>query len=326
MPEISILMPVHNAEKYLVFCLESVVRQTFEDWELIVVDDFSTDNSKIILRNFAEKNSRIKTYENKSKGIIPALALAFENSSGQYITRMDADDIMPPNKLEYLHKIVCQGENIVATGTVRYFSDNTLSDGYLRYQNWLNDVLATGEFEKNIYRECVVASPNWMVHRSCFEKNIQFRNLSYPEDYDLVFQWYKKGYEIIGTNTLTHLWREHGDRTSRNSEIYQQESFFRLKTKYFIQIELKSNNKIQLIGAGKKGKLVAQILRENSVEFDWFEYLTENEKSALGSVENLSSKCKTILTNWPFDISVQKEIGEFLYSKGMIFGKNIWLF
>jgi glycosyltransferase involved in cell wall biosynthesis len=272
------------------------------------------------------QDSRIHVFRNKSKGIIDAIAFAFSYAKGTYITRMDADDVMPPTKLSDLLKMVQQSPKIIATGHVQYFSESIVTEGYLRYQNWLNEVLTDAKFNENIYRECIIASPNWMVHRSCFDHEINLSELIYPEDYDLVFKWYQKGFIFSGTPILTHLWREHPQRTSRNSEIYQQESFFRLKTNYFIKLELKSDEKIQLIGAGKKGKLVASILHENSVPFEWFEYQKKEDLNGVLSVQNLVPEIKTILTNWPINEKQRGEVKKFLESKGFVFGKNIWLF
>jgi glycosyltransferase involved in cell wall biosynthesis len=324
--KVSILMTACNAERYIAECIQSIIAQDFLDWELIVVDDFSTDRTFHILLEFAKQDSRIHLFRNTSKGIIPAIALAFSEASGQFITRMDADDIMPSSKLTDLYKIAQFSPKTISTGQVQYFSESQVTEGYQRYQDWLNEVLAEKTFTENIYRECIVASPNWMVHRSCFDVEINLASLNYPEDYDLVFKWYQKGFKFIGTPVLTHLWREHAERTSRNSEIYQQESFFRLKTNYFIKLELKANEKIQLIGAGKKGKLVAKILKENSIPFAWFDYQKKEEINGVLSVQNLSSQFKTILTNWPVDEGLRIEVKKFIDSRGFVFGKNIWLF
>src|SRR5690606_36607346 len=112
----------------------------------------------------------------------------------------------------------------------------------------------------------------WIVNRDCFENDFKFSDLKYPEDYDMLFHWYKFGYKISSINEVTHLWREHEQRTSRHSKDYQQEAFFKIKTNYFIDLEISSAEKIQLVGAGKKGKLVAKILTKRKIEFDWFDF------------------------------------------------------
>ena len=321
-PDISILMPVKDASSFLDQCIDSILHQSLTNWELIAIDDGSTDNSLDILGDFEEKDLRIKVYNNPNEGIVPALAHGFEHANGKFITRMDADDIMPVNKLEKLYNLLAGRKNVVATGKVRYFSDRRVSDGYRRYESWINSVAEDRSYMTNLYRECVIASPNWMVHRSCFENDIQLRSLTYPEDYDMVFKWIEKGYEIESVDQITHLWREHESRTSRSSEHYQQPSFFRLKTARFIENFSEELDGVQLIGKGDKGKLIARILQEHNVNFEWFDLAPNDEhKSVLDLEKRLS-----ILSNWPLDEKVQYEISEFLRKKELKFGENLWLF
>jgi len=92
-------MPVKNTATFLKTCLNSILQQTELYWELIAIDDHSTDTTWQILQDFAKKDKRIKVLQNNGKGIIDALRLAYKNSQGQLITRMDSDDIMRPEKL-----------------------------------------------------------------------------------------------------------------------------------------------------------------------------------------------------------------------------------
>ena len=95
-------MPVYNAQDFLIETIDSILNQSNSNWELLAVDDFSTDNSFQILQSFERKDSRIKAFKNAEKGIIPALQLAYIQSNGVLISRMDADDLMPIDKLKYL--------------------------------------------------------------------------------------------------------------------------------------------------------------------------------------------------------------------------------
>jgi len=179
-PIITILMPLHNATQYIDDCIESIVKQSFEKWELIIVDDFSTDDTVNFVKKWILNDSRISYFKNEKKGIIPALSTAFNKSKGKYITRMDGDDLMPENKLELFYNEIKKEQGlIVVTGKVKYFSEEKVSEGYLRYEKWLNEQVDRGTHWKNIYRECVIASPNWMVSRMCFEKIFALTDLVY---------------------------------------------------------------------------------------------------------------------------------------------------
>jgi glycosyltransferase involved in cell wall biosynthesis len=316
-------MPVKDASKYLEQCMDSIVNQTYGNWELLAVDDGSTDGSIEILEKYEKYNPRIKVFESSSGGIIPALQMAFEKSSGEYITRMDADDIMPVRKLEALLDGIEGEEKVVVTGKVRYFSDKKVSEGYKRYEEWLNELVEEDEFRKNLYRECIIASPNWIVKRSCFEEDFDITDLEYPEDYDMVFKWFEHGYTFKGINTVTHLWREHPDRTSRNSENYQQKAFFELKTKRFIEHFKDEIEGVQVIGAGQKGKLITQILERYEVNYEWFDL--NPKRDDLKSVMALENKL-TILSNWPKEERIQDDIRKFLRKMNFKFGEDLWLF
>src|SRR5256885_7165052 len=100
MPTISVIMSVYNAEKYLCKAIDSIVAQTFADFEFIVIDDGSTDSSPQILKRFAEKDSRLRVETRANKGLTRSLNEAIALSRGEFLARMDADDIALPNRLQ----------------------------------------------------------------------------------------------------------------------------------------------------------------------------------------------------------------------------------
>ena len=115
-PQVSIIMPVYNGEKFLKEAIESILSQTFTDFEFIIVNDGSIDSSLKIIREYANRDSRIKIIDQKNTGIIGALNNALKASKGTYIARMDSDDISNPDRLkkqiEYIEK-----ENAYLCGT-----------------------------------------------------------------------------------------------------------------------------------------------------------------------------------------------------------------
>lgn len=324
-------MPVRNAQVFLTETINSILNQSFQDWELIAIDDFSTDESFKLLKDFESTDQRIGVYKNREKGIIPALGLAFEHSKGMFITRMDADDIMPGNKLNSFWEHANSTKKQVITGKVTYFSNDKVSEGYKRYEKWLNNLVDKKEHWPFVYRECVIASPNWMVSRACFEKDVLINELVYPEDYDMVLKWYERGYEVLAIPEVTHHWREHPQRTSRQVEDYQQKAFFQLKTNRFIDLELERDDTVQLIGAGDKGKMVAKILSTRNIAFEWFDFKSDQHNQLIFGkkihhLNTLNPKFKSILTAWPTSPKLQNEIISYLKEKGIVMGEKCWLF
>ena len=98
---VSVITPSHNTEKYIARTMDSVLAQTYNDWEMIIVDDLSTDNSPSIIESYAEKDPRIKLIRSKEKsGASGARNRAIEEANGKYIAFLDADDLWMPQKLE----------------------------------------------------------------------------------------------------------------------------------------------------------------------------------------------------------------------------------
>ena len=142
---ISILTPFKNSARFLPECIQSIQNQSYENWELLIVDDNSSDNSYDIVEGFSKTDNRIQLFKNPGKGIIDALRLAFSKSSGDFITRMDSDDVMYPNKLEVLLSNLKQhGSRHISTGLVHYFSETGISGGYSKYETWLNNLTKSG--------------------------------------------------------------------------------------------------------------------------------------------------------------------------------------
>lgn len=269
-PKISILLPVYNAAPYLEACLDSIVEQTEKNWELLAVNDFSEDESREILDKYARADKRIRVFDNVAKGIIPALRLAYEKSNGNLITRMDADDLMVPEKLTELKTILVQNKRgHLATGKVKYFSENELGGGYLRYEHWLNSLTESNAHFSEIYRECVVPSPVWMLWRDDLDASGAFLPDTYPEDYDLVFRFYQNDLKPVSSSKVLHYWRDHNDRSSRNDPNYANQQYFSLKLPWFLKLDRNSNRPLVIWGAGKKGKQVARMLWERKLGFYW---------------------------------------------------------
>jgi len=330
--KISIIMPVKNTAHFLSETISSILNQTEKNWELIAVNDHSTDNSKDVLTSFAQNDKRIKVIDNKGNGIIDALQLGYVFSNGNFITRMDSDDIMSPNKLETQKNQLLQfGKNHIALGLVKYFSNAPLGDGYKKYETWLNKLTNKGLNFSDIYKECVIASPCWMVFREDFDKCGGFNSSIYPEDYDLTFRFYKNKLICIPSQEILHYWRDYPERTSRNDVHYADSSFINIKLNHFLTIDYNNTKKLIIWGAGKKGKKIAQQLIEKKIPFDW---ICDNPKKIGKHIYNqLMLDYKTVddYINYQSIITVansdfQKDIKKFLGKMNLLQGRDFFFF
>ena len=268
---VSIIMPVKNGLPFLTECIQSILNQTISHWELIAIDDNSTDQTWKELNAFASADSRIIPLKSNGIGILDALNFGVTQATGQIITRMDADDVMKPNKLALMSKACVQGNVVI--GLVNYFSEQGIGEGYKNYAAWLNELTVMAANYKDMYKECTVPSSCWMMFRSDFKKCGGFGN-RYPEDYDLAFRMRRSGLQIKPVKKVLHQWRDHPTRASRTDRNYADNRFTDLKLAYFND-DRDFKYGLTLIGAGKKGKLIAQRLIDMQVDFNW---ATNNSK------------------------------------------------
>lgn len=177
MSEISVVMSVYNGGRYIAAAIDSTLNQSFGDFEFIIVDDGSTDDTVSIIRNFGDK--RIKLIQN-NHNYIDSLNVGINYASGEYIARMDADDIMHVDRLKIQHAIMEEEQSITVCGTwMRRFGANISSD------NLVGKV--SGLIENPLMRftqgDCI-ANPTSMI-RTAFlrEHKLQYENYAYAEDF-----------------------------------------------------------------------------------------------------------------------------------------------
>lgn len=171
MPKISVVMPTFNSEKHLKEAIDSILKQTFGDFELIIVDDLSSDNTKNIVLSY--QDSRIRFIENKSKNISKALNIGILNSKGKYIARMDSDDIALPDRLKKQYEFLEKNKHISILGSnVIEISEN---GDFLKKSSLISNPTIIDALSS-----CVVCHPTVMLRK----KDLNKWNLRYNEQYN----------------------------------------------------------------------------------------------------------------------------------------------
>lgn len=268
---VSVVMAVKDTEPYLSECLDSVLAQTYLHWELVAVNDHSSDRSPEILQAYAARDARIRVYDSDRPSLIPTLQVAYQHCRGTLINRMDSDDKMPYDKLQVLVDTWQQHGRgtVVAGGTQHFVGEGEVGDGFRRYERWLNDVARREAHYEEIYRECVIPSHSWLLHRADLDAVGAFDPEVYPEDYDLCFRFYRRGLRVVGLDKVLHYWRDRSDRISRTWECYQDNRYFDLKLRYFYALDRDRRRPLMLWGAGRNGKDMAKQLLAYDDQFRW---------------------------------------------------------
>ncbi len=332
-PLVSIVMAVKDTAPYLRECIDSIIAQTYSNWELIAVNDHSTDDTPKILENYAQQDSRIRVFHSDRPKLIPTLQVAYAQVKGILINRMDSDDNMPNDKIETLvtewHKY---GKGtVIAGGTEHFVDEGVVGDGFLKYEQWLNEVARTSTHYQEIYKECVIPSHCWIIHKDDLDAADAFNPLIYPEDYDLCFRFYQLGLQIIGIDKILHHWRDRSNRISRTWDEYKDNRYFDLKLRFFYKLDRDYTRPLVLWGAGKNGKDMAKLLQSKGDTFQW---MCDNERKIGKDIYDVRLEhFETIPTlNRPQIMIVvsspegKKEIKALLLSWGKVPVTDYWFF
>lgn len=259
-PRVSVLLPCRNAEATLDEALESLLQQTFTDFEILAVDDGSEDDTTGVLERWSTRDPRVRTLRMPPSGIVAALNTAAAHARGSVFARMDADDVAVPERFERQAALLDGAADVAACGTaVRYFPRRALRDGARRYEFWLNGIVSADDVERDLFVECPIAHPTLVLRRAAFEAVGGYRDPGWPEDYDLVLRLWAGGFRLANVAEVLLHWREGRTRLSRVDPRYRADAFRRCKAA-FLHHRIGARP-IVIWGAGPVGKAFARTLR-----------------------------------------------------------------
>ncbi len=178
-------MPAYNTEKYIGEAIESILNQTFKDFEFIIVDDGSSDKTWEIIQEYARKDDRIVALRNKKNSkICITLNNGIVIAKGKYIARMDADDWSYPDRLEKQYKFMEENPEVAISGGTMEVCDEKMNVLNKRTYN-----LSDEEIRKKLFRYSPFSHPLVIIRKNILDKTGFYNpELVYAEDYDLYFR------------------------------------------------------------------------------------------------------------------------------------------
>lgn len=250
-PAISVLMPVRVARETVEAAVRSVLEQSCADWELVLVDDGSQDGTTEILKRFAESDDRIVLIQQKAEGIAQALRRGCEACRGEFIARLDADDVMDARRLELQRAFLTENDDhgLVSCG-VRFGGTEA---GYAAHVDWVNSLMSHDAMSLRRFVEAPVAHPSVMFRRELLETHGGYREGDFPEDYELWLRWLEAGVRFGKVDEELLTWNDPPQRLSRTDSRYSVEAFYAMKCLY-LENWLKTHvagREIWLWGAGR---------------------------------------------------------------------------
>jgi len=262
-PTVSVLLPVRDGAPHLPEAIASLEAQTHEDFEVLAVDDGSTDATPEVLKAWAARDSRVQVLRQEAAGIVPALERARAVARGRYLARMDADDVCDPRRLGEQLTLMEDDPTVTACGCgVEYFPAAAVRDGARRYQEWLNAAVTPDEIARQLFVECPLAHPTFFLRAEAVEAVGGYQDRGWAEDYDLLLRLWSAGGRLAQVPAALLRWREGAGRLSRTHPRYAPEAFLACKVHYLGRTLLKDREGAVVWGAGPVGKAAARALRD----------------------------------------------------------------
>lgn len=265
-PIVSVILPCYNAEKTIAESLESLASQSLRDFEVIAVDDGSTDNTGRILDAWRKKDARFKIISQPHSGVIIASNAGMLASASPYIARMDADDRSHPQRLEKQVTFLETNSNYaLVSSLVKAFPAGDVGGGFHVYIEWLNALITDEQIKREIFIESPLPNPSVMFRRDWLLKMDGYIENSFPEDYDLYLRMYLAGAKFAKIPEVLHEWREHPERITHTDSRYSLENFLRTKAHYLARGPLMGRDAVIIWGSGMMGRRLAKQLEKQNV-------------------------------------------------------------
>lgn len=188
-PSVSVIVPVYKVEKYVSQCIESILDQTYQDFELILIDDGSTDDSGLICDRYAIKDERIRVIHRENRGVSETRKEGIELARGRYVTFIDSDDFIENDYLYIMYNTLIKSKaDIVCCNSI---DDNPAShETYILKDECVDvvEILIQGYYDNKRYATCIWGK----LYKKSLFKNIIFPKLRYAEDTFVILSLFEK--------------------------------------------------------------------------------------------------------------------------------------
>lgn len=257
-------MPCFNASGTVARAIASIQTQTHRDWELIIIDDGSTDGSAEIIAALAASDPRVRSVRRPHEGVVGASNHGLSLASGTFISRMDADDVSLPLRMErQAHALnTCPDLGAVSCLT-RFAGDGERAAGYAHHVAWTNQCVTPETIALNRFIDLPLPHPTLMYRRSLMETAGVYQQGDFPEDYELVLRWISHGTKIGKVDEVLFDWHDPSGRLSRSDPRYAMDAFHQCKAPYLAQAIAASgcgDRELWIWGAGRPARKCARPL------------------------------------------------------------------
>lgn len=261
---VSVILPYRNAASTLDECLQSVLAQSYTDFELLMINDYSNDESEQLVRRYRKQDKRLHVLASPRKGLVAALNFGLQTAKGQFIARMDADDRMRPDRLrQQVETLERQTSCSLVASQVHLFPEQSIQAGFQEYIRWQNQCLTPTDIDADIYLESPFVHPSVTYRRADILKLGGYREGNFAEDYDLWLRMHRAGLGMTKLPEILLDWRDSPRRLSRIDPRCSQQAFGQLRAYYLARDpRLERRRPLVMWGAGRKTRQRSRLLLE----------------------------------------------------------------
>jgi glycosyltransferase involved in cell wall biosynthesis len=267
---VSVLLPVRNAVRTVDAAMRSIVNQTEGAWELIGVDDGSTDGSGEKLKEWARRDSRVRIIQGEGQGVVRALNRGHAECSAPLVARMDADDESHPERLALQLAALEADPTLtgVGAGVEIFREDRPVSPNMLSYARWMGGLRTPEDVRRERFIESPLCQPAVMMRKAALEDAGGYREGDFPEDYELWLRLLSKGARFKNLPEVLLRWRDQESRLTRDDPRFRRRAHLALKADY-LSLEL-GEGPVILCGTGPTGLRLMRHLREHGTPVSLF--------------------------------------------------------
>jgi len=229
-PALSVLLPVRDAALWLDASLASLWRQTFRDFEVVAVDDGSTDGSGERLERAAEREPRLRVIHTPRRGLARAIATAHAHARAPLLARHDADDLSHRERFALQTAFLRGRPGVAVVGTrLRLFPAAAVRPGMRRWVAWHNALLEHGEMAREVLVESPLAHATALLRRDAVERAGGWVDRGWPEDVDLWLRLLESGARFAKLPRVLYAWRQHPASATWRDPAFSRERILALQ-------------------------------------------------------------------------------------------------
>ncbi len=328
-PKVTVVLPVYNAASTLSTAIQSILNQTFTDFEFIIINDGSKDSSSSVINSFTDP--RIRSIDQDNRGVAPTMNRGIDLARGEYIVRMDADDVSISDRLAIQVKYLDHHENTDLVATQVTFEGQAENLGLQHYIDWQNNLISTEEIFLNRFVDAPIINPTIMVRKKAFELYGKYSEDTLPEDFELWLRWLDHGAVLNKIPQELLVWRDRNNRLTRTHPNYDKSLFFETKARYFTRwFESRfptGKPELWILGTGRLVYRRTKYLSEFGLTlagFVDFKSSNQNQRLTIG-YEQIRNIKNPFFLSYVSDRQGRERIAEFLKKSGFIEGQHFYM-